>query len=97
VASERFVVVAVFDVAPEAVTAFQTYEEAVMPLLARHDGQMERRLRGAAGETEVHVLSFPSPTAWREFLDDPERARHRAVLTGATVEQRVLDGLTDVR
>ena len=91
-----FVVVAVFDLAAEAVGAFQTYEERVLPLLARHDGELERRLRSADGTTEVHVLSFGSESAWRGYLDDPARAAHRAVLAGVTVEQRVLESLVDV-
>jgi len=96
VAAARFVVVAVFDLAAEAVVAFRGYEERVLPLLRRHGGQVERRLRGADGTTEVHVLSFVTEAAWCGYLDDPERAAHRAVLADAPVEQRVLAGLRDV-
>jgi hypothetical protein len=91
-----FVVVAVFDLAAEAVGAFQEHEERVLPLLARHDGELERRLRSADGTTEVHVLSFGSESAWRGYLADPERAAHRAVLAGVRLEQRVLESLVDV-
>ena len=92
----RFVVVAVFDLAAEAVGAFQEYEERVLPLLARHDGELERRLRSADGTTEVHVLSFGSESAWHGYLADPERAAHREVLAGVRLEQRVLELLVDV-
>ena len=94
--SERFVVVAVIDVGTAAVTEFQRYEDQVLPLLRRHGGELERRLRGPDGTTEVHVLSFDTETAWRGYLDDPERAACRAELADAPVEQRVLEGLREV-
>ncbi len=93
----RFTVAAVVDVPVGAVRAFQRYEDLVLPLLARHDGVLERRLRNAGGTTEVHLLSFASETAYRGYLADPERLAQRVVLAGVTVSQRVLEGLVDAR
>ena len=76
--------------------AFRRYEDQVLPLLARHGGRLERRLRTADGAVEVHLLSFGSATAWHAYRDDPERLGHRPLLAGAEVGSRVLEGLVDV-
>ena len=75
---------------------FLAYENAVLPLLARHGGVLERRLRAADGLTEVHVVSFPSAAALETYRADPERASHQHLLerSGATLE---LFPVTDVR
>ncbi len=91
----RLTLVVVADVPPEGVAAFQRYEAAVLPLLHRHDGRLERRLRAAGGQAEVHVISFGSRSAYEAYLADPERRGHRAVLDGVTVTQRLLE-VTDV-
>ena len=94
--AERFHVVVVLDVPPEAVTVFRRYEDAVLPLLRRYDGRLERRLRTPDGATEVHLLSFPSAAAWDAYRADPERLDHRPLLAGVHVGQRVLAGLVEV-
>jgi hypothetical protein len=93
---DRYTVVVVIDVPPEGVATFQRYENEVLPLLHRHDGLLERRLRAPDGTTEVHVLSFASEGAYRGYLRDPERRSHRALLDGVEPAQRVVDSLTDV-
>ncbi|RBY91679.1 hypothetical protein DQ244_10280 [Blastococcus sp. TBT05-19] len=87
--------VAVIDVPGEALAAFGRYEDAVLPLLARHGGRLDRRLRSADGTTEVHVLSFAEESGYRDYLADPERGGHRSLLTGVETSQRVLEGLVD--
>lgn len=52
--------VLVADLAPDDVPAFQEYEAQVLPLLARHGGRLERRLRTGDALHEVHVVSFAS-------------------------------------
>jgi hypothetical protein len=95
-AAARFVVAAVLDVPDSAVAAFQRYEDVVLPLLARHDGEVERRLRSADGTTEVHVLSFASGAAYRSWSEDPERLAAAALLDGVDLGRRVLESLVDV-
>ncbi|PRY51974.1 hypothetical protein LY71_101346 [Geodermatophilus tzadiensis] len=89
-------VVVLIDVPVGGVAALQRYEDLVLPLLARHDGVLERRLRTADG-TRVHVLTFASEAAYRGYLADPERLGHRGVLDGVSVGQRVLEGMVDLR
>jgi hypothetical protein len=62
----------------------------VLPLLARHEGRLERRLRSADGLTEVHVVSFGSESDFAAFRADPERAEHRELLTRSGATQRVI-------
>ena len=90
-AQTRLTLVVLADVAREGVAAFQRYEAAVLPLLERHDGRLERRLRTADGRAEVHVVSFGSRAGYDGYLTDPERAGHRALLEGVAVEQRLLE------
>ena len=88
-----FVMVA--DVPPGAETAFQRYEALVLPLLARHGGRLERRLRTDDALCEVHIVAFASREGYTSYLADEERQSHRALLDGADVVQRLLQ-VTDV-
>ena len=90
-AQTRLTLVIVADVAREGVEAFQRYEAAVLPMLERHDGRLERRLRTADGQAEVHIISFGSRAAYDAFVTDPQRADHRTLLAGAALTQRLLE------
>jgi hypothetical protein len=92
----RFIVVSLIDVPTDSVTAFQQYEDAVLPLLQGHEGLLERRLRTPEGTSEVHVLSFASEDAYRGYLGDPQRVAHRDLLAGVQLTQRVVEPLSDV-
>jgi hypothetical protein len=72
----------------DGVEAFRRYEAAVLPLLADHEGRLERRLRTDSGEVEVHVVSFGSAAAFAAYRGDPRRAEHGALLeaSGAAIE-----------
>lgn len=84
-----FVMVA--DVPPTAVQAFQHYESLVLPLLARHGGRLERRLRTEDALSEVHIVSFASQEGYASYLADEERQAHRSLLDGVEVVQRLLE------
>lgn len=79
---------AILRVPASGVALFQAYEDAVLPLLSRHGGALQRRLRTADGTAEVHVLWFPSAAALDAFRADPERAAQVGLLerSGATAE-----------
>jgi hypothetical protein len=79
------------DVPAEGVAAFQAYESHVLPLLDRHDGRLERRLRSADARTEVHVVSFGSRAGYESYLADPERAARRGQLTELDLRQRIVE------
>jgi hypothetical protein len=90
-AQTRLTLVMVADVAREGVEAFQRYEAAVLPTLERHDGRLERRLRTADGQAEVHIVSFGSRAGYDAYIADPERADHRTLLEGVALTQRLLE------
>ena len=83
-------IVMVADIPSGAEAGFQAYESAVLPLLPRHGGRLDRRLRTADALTEVHVVSFASQEGFASYLADPERQSHRRLLDGLDVSQRVL-------
>lgn len=87
----ELLLVALVELAADAVEAGQRYEDEVLALLARHDGGLERRLRTGDGRTEVHLLRFASRAAYEGFLADPARAALCAALGDAAPTGRVLE------
>ncbi|MEE3919594.1 hypothetical protein V2I01_18305 [Micromonospora sp. BRA006-A] len=69
---QEILLVALVDLSTD-VDAGRRYEDAVLALLGRHGGELERRLRTGAGETEVHVIRFATRAGLDAFLVDPER------------------------
>ncbi len=61
---------------------YYNYEEAVLPILEKHGGQMMTKI-GKGNlvwnsdnlncPDEIHVVSFPSKIAYKEYIVDPER------------------------
>ena len=88
---DRLTLVLVADVPATSVRGFRAYEDQVLPLLERHGGRLERRLRTEDGTTEVHVVSFADRAGYQSYVDDPERAAHKALLGGSPYEQRLLE------
>ncbi len=72
----------------EGVDAFRDYEDRVLPLLADHDGVLQRRLRTGDGTTEIHLVRFPSEAAFDRFRLDPRRTEHAPLMvaSGAATE-----------
>lgn len=85
--SVTFVMVA--DLPADAVSAFQRYESLVLPLLARHGGRLERRLRTHDALNEIHIVSFESQSGYESYIADAERQSHRSLLEGVEVVQRL--------
>ncbi|MEU4779838.1 GNAT family N-acetyltransferase [Micromonospora sp. NPDC023633] len=83
--------VALVELAPDAVEAGRRYEDAVLGLLGRHGGRLERRQRTDDGRTEVHLIRFDSRDGYAGFLADPERVALRGELGDAAPTTRVLE------
>ena len=83
-------VVMVADIPSGGEQRFQAYEAAVLPLLPRHGGRLERRFRTGDALTEVHVVTFASQEGFESYLADEERQSHRGLLDGLDVVQRLL-------
>jgi uncharacterized protein (DUF1330 family) len=86
----RLTIVMVADIPSGAEADFQAYESAVLPLLQRHGGRLERRLRTDDALTEVHIVSFDSREGFQSYLADEERQSHKGLLDDLDVAQRVL-------
>ncbi|MDO3683198.1 hypothetical protein [Micromonospora sp. C28ISP2-4] len=84
------VLVALVDLSADA-DAGRRYEDAVLALLGRHGGELQRRLRTGDGQTEVHVIRFAARAGLDAFLADPERAALREGLGDAAPTTRVLE------
>jgi hypothetical protein len=68
--------VAVVDMAGDA-AAGQRYEDAVLGLLDRHGGLVERRMRSTDSAIEIHIIRFRSRAGLESFMVDPDRLRLR--------------------
>ena len=84
-------IVALVEMAAGHTEAGGRYEDAVLALLSRYGGKVERRLRTGDGSTEVHILAFESRAGYEAVLADPERAAWRAALGAAAPTTRVLE------
>jgi hypothetical protein len=93
VTSPKYVLLA--HVPPQGLSSYREYERAVLPLLAEHQGTLERRLRSPDELLEVHVLGFSSREAFTAYVEDPRRAALQPLLisSGARTE---LHELADV-
>lgn len=58
---------------PAGIASFGAYEAAVLPLLQRHGGTLQRRLRNCDGTVEIHVVHFASAEGFAAFRADPAR------------------------
>jgi enamine deaminase RidA (YjgF/YER057c/UK114 family) len=81
----------VVDLGADAVGPFDAVERGVLPLLARHGGTLDRRLRTADGRCEVHLLSFADRAGYAAYLADPDRAALGQLLDGLDVRRRLLE------
>ncbi len=75
---------------PEGVAGI-AYEDAVLPLLADHDGWLEQRLRTGDGATEVQLITFGSRDGYESYLADPRRAAYREQFLTEPLPTRLLE------
>ena len=85
---ESLTICAIFRVPAAGRAAFDAYETAVLTLLADYGGMLERRLLTPDGATEIHLIRFPSDTAFDAYRADARREALSWVFveSGATAE-----------
>lgn len=83
--------VAIVEMAPGHTRVGQEYEDAVLALLDRHGGSVDRRMRGTDSATEVHVIRFRSRAGYESFMSDPDRLAHRDTIGDAAPTTRVIE------
>ena len=91
VVAPRLALALVVDLADDAVAPFDAYERRVLPLLARHGGRLDRRLRTTDGRAEIHLLSFAARARYDAYLADPDRAEAGRLLDGLEIRRRLLE------
>jgi hypothetical protein len=87
----ELLLVAIVEMAPGNLAAGQKYEDAVLGLLGRHGGLVERRTRSLDSATEVHIIRFRSRAGYESFMVDPDRLGCRDKLGDAAPTTRVLE------
>jgi len=89
---KSFVLIA--EVSAPDTEAFDAYERQVLPLLTRHGGLLERRLRHVredGGWLEIHVVSFAAAGGLEAYRGDPDRARLQALVAGLKLTTTLLE------
>jgi hypothetical protein len=81
----------VVDLGEDAIAPFDAYERRVRPLLSRHGGRVDHRLRTADGGTEINLLSFATRSGYEAYQADPDRAALGHLLDGLDVRRRLLE------
>ncbi|GIF25925.1 hypothetical protein BJ973_003197 [Actinoplanes tereljensis] len=89
--SGELLLVAVVEMAAGKSAGGQRYEDAVLGLLGRHGGTLERRLRGTDQAAEVHVIRFRARAGYESFMADPERLALREQAGDAAPTARVIE------
>lgn len=74
----------------EGIEAFRAYEDAVLPLLPKFNGRLERRLRNPDGTVEVHVVSFASDADFQNYRNDPRRMAQAGLLEKSAAKLELL-------
>ncbi|GLX99965.1 MULTISPECIES: hypothetical protein [Actinoplanes] len=89
--ADKLLLVAVVEMAEGHAEAGRRYEDAVLALLPRHGGTLQRRTRDVTGATEVHVISFLRRAGLDAFMTDPDRLALRAAAGDAAPTTRLLE------
>ena len=96
--SAESVVVAALHVRPGAEEAFARFEQQALAIVREQGGRLERAVRvprAADAPYEIHVLAFPSQSAFDAYRQDPRLAA-LAPLRENAVERTVLWTGSDV-
>ena len=92
------VLVAQLWIAPGRTDEFGRFESAAASIMARHGGNIARRIsvgaeHGSDGPDEVHVVTFPSQAAYQAYRADPELSSLSALRAKAILRTVILEGV----
>lgn len=80
---------------------FHRFEDAVLPLLKTHGGELVYRLRPDAGSViagagelpyEVHLVTFESQEGFEGYKNDPERLKHMDLKNESVEKVLLIEG-----
>ena len=82
------------DIPPEDAAIVLTYEDAVLPLLSRHGGRLQLRVRAVDQSAELHIISFDSREGQEAFgwFGRDGRSRQVPQLASSLVAKLVVPG-----
>ena len=65
----------------------------VLPLVEKHGGRLEARVRSLDGKTETHIVFYPDEPSYQAFLSDPVRQEARTIWeqSGAKAESHIVN------
>ena len=81
---------------------FHQFEDAVLPLLSAHDGELIIRVRpdrntfiggSSLHPYEIHLVSFPSKKSFEEYANDPERVKHISIKNQSVEKVILIEGV----
>jgi len=74
------------DLSAASIDLLEQYETAVLPLIEKHGGRLEMRVRAVDQSKEAHLVHFPDAETYQAFATDPERlsVQHIWDASGAT-------------
>jgi hypothetical protein len=88
----EILLVAIVEMTPGSIATGQEYEDAVLGLLGRHGGSLERRMRSTDPPgTEVQIIRFSSRAGLESFMIDPDRLDHRKRIGDAAPTTRSIE------
>ena len=84
-------------IAPGRSVEFEQFETAAASIMGRHGGRMERRVAvrdrlGTSLPDEVHLVTFPSRTAYEAYRADPALASLAALRARAILRTVIREG-----
>ncbi len=80
---------------------FNEYEEKVLPLLSRHQGQLLYRIRPEAQQYitpqdeypyEIHIVSFETITGFEQYKADKDRQSHAYLFRESVSKTLMIEG-----
>jgi hypothetical protein len=84
-------------IAPGREADFERFETAAASIMRRHGGRVERRIalrdgRAAGPPDEIHVVTFPSRTAYEAYRDDSALSSLAALRAGSILQTVIREG-----
>lgn len=89
--NDEILLVAIVEMADGHAEAGQGYEDAVLSLLPRHGGTLQRRTRSHDGTAEVHLIHFTERAGYESFMVDPDRLAERERVGAGAPTTRVIE------
>jgi hypothetical protein len=84
-------------------TVFHSFEDQVLPLLQRHNGELIYRVRPPESSVimtafghpyEIHLVTFRTKEDFEAYRDDPERIQHMGLKNQSVDRVILIEGIS---